>query len=184
MTSLAPVALAEMRERRDLYLKTAIFPVLSQVVCERPWIKSIGMLVAQYWDDEAADAVHAKWVCSQLDTPDLVSFFMGNGDDGDDGERIDVANLPEGEPDHWEVVYRSASGRFRDAYRMWDSNNRTIPLFAAYCTEDASQDSDTIDAYRPYCILRPQGEGFDIEVVGVQLRPWLDGAEAEWEDET
>jgi hypothetical protein len=166
-------------ERNDYYNKT-LRDHINQTFADHPWIASVAICVAQYWDDEAQDAVHVKVVFSQLDTPDiehgLANFFTGTS--WDDSGR-DTINLPAAyELGHYHLLHRP-DGRYRGL--RWEANGDAIALFASYCKEGAHQDMDRDKAYSVWAVVRRSENGTtEPEVVGVHCRPWLDGVETDW----
>lgn len=121
-------------------------------------LNSIALLVAQYWDDEADDAVHGRFLCSELETPDVEAALRAYDDDYDD---TDYVNLPS----------FTRAGR-PEIYPKWNANGAGIPAFAAYCTEGGDQCSPARDNYSLYAIFYRDGR---VKTVGTKVRPHLDG---------
>jgi hypothetical protein len=154
------------------------------------WANSVTLLVSQYWNDEADDAVHPHWAASCLYDIDLDAYAVeAYGVDGAlpasaDVELLRVRNVPGG-TDPWDIHAELAYGFTTDAAGnhqtdrssavRWDSNGKMIPLFAAYCTGGAYQDQSLLEAYRPYAVFRRDSDEVTVEVVGIARRPWLDG---------
>lgn len=141
------------------------------------------MLVAQYWCDEADDAVHCDLLFSQLPTPDIAAANAASKAelDAEDEEAAaaEIAahrsiNLPAGLD---QATLECETHR----YISWDANGESIALFAAFCREDCHQEMDPGEAYTPYAFFRRRGEQIDVEVVGTLRRPWLDGVQPSWE---
>ena len=130
-----------------------------------PLLQSIGLFVAQYWNDNADDEVSFETVPSQLATPTLTRWddLDGTGD---------PVNLPD--PD----LRDRCAKRCNDALGIYGCL-AYISAFAAFCREGATQDDDPADAYVPYAYFRRVEGGVATEVVGVMVRPWLDGVTAE-----
>lgn len=152
------------------YLNATVLPELGELFTRHPWMRSAGMLVAQYWDDEADDAVHCTFVFSQFDRPDLDGYF-------DSWQNEQDPNFPGGSSEYlWRETWR-VRGR-------WDANGQAISLFAAFCPEGGSQDASDRENCRPYALFRPTADGgVSVQVVGTMLRPWLDGVRPSWDDE-
>jgi hypothetical protein len=152
--SLTPEETAKLREA---WIRDGFVPTVASVFAKYPTLRSATMLVAQYWSDEAEDAVHYALVYSVLDTPDLDAARAAEHD-------ADPVNHPPGfEP--WDLPY----------VEVWDDNDESISLFAAFCTEGADQEMPWLEAYTPYAIFRRDGDAVRVEVVGTMIRPWLDG---------
>lgn len=172
----------------------AVAEEVSLVFKDFPDVQSAVLMVGQFWADEAIDAVHRAIAYSFESNPDFAAYradaqrlddlSLGRSADMDafDDEleshdlwlegRAAVARLG----DRWSMDKRF---EFHDTYVQydgWDSNGSAIPLFAAYCEEGADQEMPTGLSHAPYCIFRraPNG-GVDVEIVGVKVRPWLEG---------
>jgi hypothetical protein len=159
-------------ELREKIINSDIIPIIELYFSKYPQLQSAMLLVAQYWDDEAADAVHSEIIISVLPTPVLGVKLVTN----DNYDDCDPVNLP-GLPSLYEI-YDTLSKDFEkmasEEY-CWEDNGDAVPLFAAYCKEGCHQDMDYLEAYTPYAIFRRKEGEIEIEVVGEMLRPWLDG---------
>lgn len=120
---------------------------------------SAGLLVAQYWDDQADDAVHFFLVFSELPVPDIPAASRLEDSDGEFSE--DPVNLP---------TYRN-HGAFGNTVDINDGGARTTAAFAAFCAEGAHQDMPVADAFTPLAIFDKSGRN---EFTGKMLRPHLD----------
>ncbi|MBU8894050.1 hypothetical protein KRR26_00465 [Corallococcus sp. M34] len=162
----SPAKAAALREH---LLKAQVEPVVLDHFQRHPHLRSAALLVAQYWNDEADDAVHHRLLFSELETPDTDAAFRDQENDG-----VNFATPP-GE-ERWEA----------EAQRYvfsWPDNREAIPLFAAFTREDCHQDMTPLESFTPYAIFRRTGTGLAIEVVGQMLRPWLDGVRPSWEQD-
>ena len=129
---------------------------------KHPVLKSIALLVAQYWDDEADDAVHGYFVCSELETPDIeAALTLEDEDAAYDDYDTDYVNLPS---------FTRLDSPLLSA--PWNPNSSGIPAFAAYCTEGGDQCSPARDNYSLYAIFFRDGR---VQIVGDKIRPHLDG---------
>ncbi|GAB1543844.1 hypothetical protein NUACC21_65200 [Scytonema sp. NUACC21] len=149
-----------------------VIPIVQMNFQKYPTLRSAAMMVAQYWDDEASDAVHHCLIYSVLDTPDLEAAAKADVNYSQD--KVNLKGL--GRLDN-----RAYSVQRNGQEMYWPDNHDAIPAFAAYCKEGCHQSMDTFEAYTPYAILRRQDNAIDIEVVGKMLRPWLDGIKPDWE---
>jgi hypothetical protein len=160
---------ADLREK---IISSDIIPIIELYFSKYPQLQSAMLLVAQFWDDEAADAVHYEIIISVLPTP-VVGVKLVTNDNYDD---CDPVNLP-GLPSLYEI-YDSLSEDFErigSEEHCWENNGNAVPTFAAYCKEGCHQDMDNLEAYTPYAIFRRKEGAIETEVVGKMLRPWLDG---------
>jgi hypothetical protein len=156
----------EAADLRSEIISSEIMPQIKLVFSRYPQLQSAMLLVSQYWDDEASDAVHYQMTFSVLQAPaweiGLVNYY-----------EYDPTNLP-GLP-RSDKVYDPFSEDFYKFKICWENNLATIPAFAAYCKEGCHQEMDDLEAYTPYAVFRRKEEEIEIEVVGNMLRPWLDG---------
>jgi hypothetical protein len=61
----------QAEQLREKLIKLVILPLVKANFDKHPKLNSAVMLVAQYWDDEANDAVHERIIYSRLDTLNL-----------------------------------------------------------------------------------------------------------------
>jgi hypothetical protein len=158
----------EMLELREKIINHGILPIVKLVFDKYDRIQSAMLLVGQYWDDEAHDAVHNQIIFSILPTP-IPNLELEYSDDYD---AINLEGLPS-----LDEIYNSIENlwEFEDEEYSWYDNGNAIPAFAAYCKEGCHQDMDYLEAYSPYAVFRRKEGSIEIEVVGEMLRPWLDG---------
>jgi hypothetical protein len=161
----------ESADLREKIINYTIVPQIQLVFSRYPQIRSAMLLVAQYYGDEALDAVHCEMIYSVLPSPawgcDLLST---------DYDDLDPVNLP-GLPSLSEIndSIREDFYKLEDRKYYWEHNGNAIPTFAAYCKEGSHQEMNYLEAYSPYAVFRWKDEEIEIEVVGNMLRPWLDG---------
>lgn len=204
---------AEAAQLRERMIREQIVPVVGRAFEAHPELRSATLLVAQYWCDEANDAVHCDVVFSELDTPDTAAAFLARRRRYEDAEpqrpaggrsgfarwlpwfrqpepavtavqdaprtatpKGDPTNLPSGLDD--EGLERDFTWKLD-----WDSNGEPISLFAAFCLEDCHQEMEVGEAYSPYAIFRRRSGDVAVEIVGVMIRPWLDGVKPEGGEE-
>jgi uncharacterized protein (TIGR02996 family) len=123
-------------------------------------LRSAMLTVAQYWADEADDAVHATIVFSERETPLW-------------------PHLCEWEVEDAEGAVAATNERCTSCgdlgWPPFDDNGDAITAFQSCCREDASQESTMAEAYLPYAIMRRGKDGaIETEIVGGPLRAWLD----------
>ncbi|MCA9710085.1 MAG: hypothetical protein KDK70_29875 [Myxococcales bacterium] len=175
---------AEAGRRR--FLAQEAMPCMRRAFEHFPEFRSALLLVAQYWSDEAHDAVHYEVLFSVLDEPDLEAA-RASAD-----ERTDEVNTPGRSPAELidelvnqqmdELVNQQMDGQ-EFPFMGWDENGESISLFAAFCEEGCHQDMRYLEAYAPYALFRRSDDGITVEVVGTMKRPWLDGVRTQWEAE-
>lgn len=167
----------EAAKWRESIIENCENPIVKKVFDKYPQLKSAMFLVAQYFDDEASDAVHTWQFFSVLETPDIEAFFEAILH----SQGMDQINLPE--LSHLILMHaqQSIGNEIRDRSQMaessfdWDIYWKMIPAFAAFCKEGCHHDMMPSESYSPYAILRRQGGEIEVEVIGKMLRPWLDG---------
>ncbi len=180
---------------RRKFIEKRLLPPLDWRFKYYPGLKSAALFVAQYWDDEANDAVNVLWIFSVLETPDFeYPFSDSTWDDKDltgvapeklsetptyskiQDEEEDPVNLPN-LPSHGQIEWFQGP----DFLKMpWDHNGMAIPLFAAFCKEGAHQEMNSRDAYSLFAIFRKTEAGIEVEYRGEMLRPWLEGIRPEY----
>ncbi|MDA9003911.1 hypothetical protein N9J26_00305 [bacterium] len=160
---------------REEIINQTVMPYLNTIFKAYPGFQSATLLVAQYWDDEANDAVHQDVILSRLETPDLNSAFKAYAEDEKDSINSSD-DLPCSVTD-WDFD----GGIVDTTLWRWCDNGSAIPAFAAYCKEAAGQEDDLGEAYLPYAVFRKTETGIEIEIIGEKIRPWLDGVMPERE---
>lgn len=161
----------QAKQLRENLIRKWILPGLQERFAKFPALRSVGMLVAQYWCDEANDAVHKRLVFSVLETPDYKSAL-----ECEYGAR-DSVNLPDLPPNS-DIFFDEECG-----WISWDDNGIAIPAFAAFCREEGDQERPSEENYALFAIFRKTAEGIEIEYVGEMIRPWLDGIAPEFFEE-
>jgi hypothetical protein len=183
-TAVAEIDHAAWDDARRRYFDRFLRPTLTAVFDQHLWMSSAAICVAQYWDDEADDAVHAEVIFSRFDTPDVAGALSEGWD----------PNLPEGDGQrvvdgHWDLLMRRADGSRRWGWDgggddwAWDNNGCAISLFASYCNADGDQCAPAVDSFATWAVVRRAPDGLALHVVGDRVRPWLDGVRPSWECE-
>lgn len=165
------IPLSSPAHLRTQLLEEWVKPAVRACFERYPELRSATLLVAQYWDDEAIDAVHNFFAFSVLNTPDLQAAFWAEENEAE----TDPINLP-GLPPPWELLEIVWQRDWQRSDQVcWEDNGIAIPAFSAFCREGAHQMMTLSDAYTPYAILRRgQDEEIEIEIVGTMQRPWLE----------
>lgn len=163
---------AQTEELRTKFLQEEVVPLIRTVFEDYSKYQEAILLVAQYWDDEAGDAVHPEILLSDKANCDYQNWFKNLYDNG---EFVFIGGLDQKIEDLFDNFrWHGLTG--------WQENYECIPLFAAFCKEARSQDDDVEDTYLPYAIFRRGPyNSVTTEVVGKMIRPWLDGVMPEWE---
>lgn len=149
---------------RELYLREYFQPLAQRYLTAVPEARSLMLCLAQYWCDEADDAVHELLVPSpQEQPPPWPACLEQNPLVTLDGDCLDVQD----------------AGRLEElaaGLPLLDDNGSRIFAFASCTHEAGNQDLSEQENYRPYALarLRPSGD-VEVEVIGGILRP-------EWED--
>lgn len=165
---------------RATYMRETAIPHARDVFAGDPEVQSLLVVVAQFWCDEAVDAVHVEhvistdrdpvWPAVYVDNP----FYLADPQMRDEETGLDV----------WEASARGTlalnGGRERFhwvvGYPILDSNTDAITAFAAYVEEAGTQDMPLAATGSLYAILRRgEGDAVDVDIVGEVHRP-------EWED--
>lgn len=164
-------------ELRDEFVKKFVKPHVQAIFDKYPRYNSVAFLVAQYWCDEALDAVHYEIFPSVLETPDL-EHARKVYQESDYGEVSDEVNAPGLKNPWYEELIEWEEDELA---KNWDDNCGAIPLFAAFCEENCHQEMDFLEAYSTYAIFRRDNDNLKVEIVGKIVRPWIDGVSPEWE---
>lgn len=153
----------EAKQLRENILRESILPRLEKRFAKYPTLKSAGMFIAQYWCDEAEDAVHLRLFFSVLETPDYKSAFAC------ESGLSDPVNLPDLPINTW-IFHDEKYGGI-----PWDDNGITISAFAGFCRDGCHHEMKHEEAYSLYAIFRKNGNAVDVEYWTPMIRPWLDG---------
>jgi len=168
--SLSP---GETEMARRTYLRTQLLPVVGRYFQTYERLQSAMLCVAQYWADEADDAVHATLIVSELFEPTLEG--VAHLEDSLTDPNLLTTHIPSeyGEGSSSEVSLWRAGAR-------WDENSGAIPLWAAFAPEGGSQEySEISEAYAPAVLFYRHG-GYRVLPMH---RPQLDGVRPEWAEE-
>ncbi len=164
----------EVEMARRQFVRADLLPVVSQHFERYPRLQSAMLCVAQYWADEADDAVHGTLIVSELVEPTLKG--VGEGDE----EASADPNVPN---THIQSKYSKRSNSEIDLYETrthWDDNNGAIPLWAAFAPEEGSQEYEYLEeVYLPAVMFYRHG-GYEILSMA---RPHLDGIRPQWDAE-
>lgn len=124
---------------------------------KHPSYQSMLLGVAQYWADEADDAVHYDLVASERPLPLWPHYCEETAWDQDDFE-----NVP------GEVCWNCGELGYLGA---WDDNGSSITAFESFCHEVGSQEEPSAHNYLPFAVARKVGERIEVEVIGKLQRP-------------
>jgi len=171
---MTELSTSELNELRDRYLRLTVEPTIRWVFEKFQHVQSVTLRVAQYWDDEANDAVHAELIFSQLETP------RQKTNAGENFPTTPVLDLGCEAPWSWWKYNNLDTGEYNDSVG-WSDNWMAIPLFAAWCEEGCNQGMEHDEAYSPYCTYRKTDAGVQRELYPM-VRDYLDGVAPEWSD--
>lgn len=159
---------AELARRR--YIREHLLPFVQGYFDKYELLRSAMLVVAQYWDDAAYDAVHGNLIVSELPEPVLkgaISYLPS-----DESKRIDP-NVPNTRP---KDRYSSTGSVVTLWDNGWDENQGSIPLWAAFSPEGAHQEQyDVSESHAPAVMFHRHG-GYEVLPM---IRPHLDGVRAE-----
>jgi uncharacterized protein (TIGR02996 family) len=160
---------AEMARRQ--YVRTQLLPVVAAHFKKYERLQSAMLCVAQYWADEADDAVHGTLVVSELFEPTLEGVRSWSEEPYDD------PNVPNTQIEHRYDEKGSAVSLYGTGAH-WDDNSGAIPLWAAFAPEEGSQEYEFYsEVYAPAVMFYRHG-GYEFFPM---LRPHLDGVRPEWD---
>lgn len=155
---------------RRNYIRGNLLPFVTGYFEKYDLLQSAMLIVAQYWCDEANDAVHGCLVVSELFQPTLTGFSAW-----DEKKRVDP-NLP-----NVNITTQYGHGSIVSLWDQgWDDNSGAIPLWASYADEEGSQEyADYQEVYSPAVMFYRHG-GYEFLP---RRRDWLDGIRPEWDSE-
>jgi uncharacterized protein (TIGR02996 family) len=162
----------EAEVARRHYVLMHLLPLVSGYFSTYERLRSALLVVAQYWDDEANDAVHGTLIVSELFEPMLEG--AGSRESGGD------ANLPNTRiKREFGQEWSSEIGLWQTE-TDWDDNGLAIPLWAAFAPEGGSQDYGLEENYAPAVMFYRHG-GYEFLPM---CRPHLEGIrpERDWQE--
>ena len=133
-------------ELRDHYLRWRFVPLAAELL-RRDGVGSVTLAFAQFWNDEAHDAVHDGLFVSPSQTP------------GWPLEEVDWDTLSE--------AHRALCGRGHDEF--YGDNYDLIHAFAAYCKPGCDQEMSSDEAYLPYAVAWLKDGQLQVDLVGELL---------------
>jgi hypothetical protein len=161
----------EAATKRDLFVRFIGDTTVAPGFAANPALESAYFAVAQFWDDEALDAVYHEVLFSELDEPDFEAG-MSWETHHQHGITPDLVNLPTIGPS---MKLPEANPSKVEPIDEFDE----VSMFAAFCKEGGNQDAEPFENYIPYALYRrsDQASRYDVSIVGEMLRPWLDGVQ-------
>lgn len=172
-----PAEVADSLRRK--YLEGPFSAYVASRMNDNPEIRSCILSVAQYWNDEADDAVHNTITFSRHAEPEwevLIEDYEG----WNYGEAKDYKSLISDSRWDMAVAVWGYGHLFYDAH--WQNNGEAITLFSAFCEEGGDQNRSTSENYSPIATFyRTKDEGpvtsedIRMEFYGEKVRPHLDG---------
>jgi uncharacterized protein (TIGR02996 family) len=162
----------EVEMARRQYLREHLLSFVSEHFNKYERLRSAMLCVAQYWADEADDAVHGTLIVSELFEPTLEGVRWNEDESSKD------PNLPN---TYIKQKYGDGSS---SAIGLWDirwgDNSEAIPLWAAFAPEEGSQEYQYLsEVYAPAVMFYRNG-GYEFLPM---CRPHLDGIRPEWDGE-
>ena len=149
----------------------ALAQMAKKLFAAHPQYNSLMLGVAQYWADEADDAVHYELCASERALPLWPH----------------VCDQTAWDEDGYENVPGEACSNCGDNFGymgMWDDNGAAIGAFEAYCHEGGSQDEAPANNYLPYAVARRAGDDVAIEIIGRLQRPGNESDDTRIDDPT
>jgi uncharacterized protein (TIGR02996 family) len=142
----------EVEMARRQYVRQHLLPLVSRYFQTYKRLQSAMLCVAQYWADEADDAVHGMMIVSELFEPTL------EGVGGFDDESRPDPNVPNTHIPQKYVKGSSSRISLYGSDARWDDNSGAIPLWAAFAPEEGSQEYGSYsEAYLPAVMFYRHG---------------------------
>ena len=166
---------------RQQVLESKIAPNVKDVFDLYPKLKSAVMFVAQFQEDKPTDEIEIEIAFSISDDPDYDSWLDYMDSD------VDRKSFLESKQYFIEGKFGAKQAGFKTKpddpidLPLWQiqlsSYEDIIPLFSSYCRGSGIFEDGYRENFSPFAIFRRGQDESDIEIeiIGEQLRPWLDG---------
>lgn len=142
-----PLMARTSEKMRAVFFHWYMGPILYQLFNDNPEVKGAYIAFAQYWNDEANDAVHydvIPLVSTELSWAE--AFSAKNAPLYDAGEEtVDAYNL----------INEAREKAHRIPYGSHWDNDELITAFASVVGEEGSQEDSTRESYTPYVLAWP-----------------------------
>lgn len=179
-------------EKRETYITWYMGPHVAKYMLKYPKIKAMWLGFAQYWNDEAEDAVHECLLPASSMNLEFEELWTTKNKfwkraKGEDYGEFTLSKYEEGRGVDTELHGR----RWGFHWNNWD----LIKAFAAYTREGGSQE-EGLEQYQPYMkfywhvekvpVHNANGEKREErsligEILTGPIRPWLDDVPTNWE---
>ena len=153
----------EAQAKRVEFVETKLIPTLRKQGYLKEGTSAV-MFVAQYWNDEANDAVHFRVSISKTSKTPKGFSRLPEFDRDDPAASLSEYDLRRDQKTG-KIDYTDDSGF------TWDSNGQAITLWCAFAEGGHTQDSEYSDAYRSAVTIESDGS----YAFNTMVRPWLDG---------
>lgn len=193
-SSTPPLIGSQSYEMRSTFLEWYFFPIMAKLFQRYNWVKGAYLAFAQYWNDEASDAVHYSiQLLTNKDLNWLDSFSKEKNESL--GDYFDARNYHSLDPRDWaaeQLVDSVKRELFNKEYGFYYDNGDLIKAFASFTQDGFSQESERQEAYSPYLKIwwepsKYSHKNADIElkwmIVGKMYRPHLENVSSEWAQE-
>lgn len=167
---------------RNELIKDIIIPEIKGTLKKNKVINSAIFMVAQYWNDEAGDAVHYQIIYSELDEPNLIAASRFEKKDKHD--KVNLPNIINEYNDYYCSLDSEKNNLILDerTFKYWPDNNDAIPAFACFCKEYCHQGMRTLEAYSPYALFKKINyDEISIKIIGKKVRSWIEGVMPNYE---
>lgn len=136
----------DLKKFRDDYINNHFLKSAKNIFNDHEDVNSIVLCLAQYWDDEASDAVHAKLIPSSF-----TSSFSSWEDLFDPKKNIVLKSK---KLEITKSYISKYSPFFTEKYELpyLDNDETMIQAFGSFCKEGSSQEDDHFDCFTPYAI--------------------------------
>lgn len=157
----------ETKKLREKIMTERVIPSVRSRFEKYPALQSAGMFIAQYYNDEAEDAIHIQFKFSVKKKPDFEAAYEVPYDEPD------PVNLPD-LPNHYDIDNDTTC-----VCCPWDDNGIVVSAFAAY-TKEGDYNEDDSENYTLYAVFKKTADGVKTTYPGKKLRPWVDGMRPEF----
>ena len=137
--------IGDPKQIRESYIEDHFLRIAKKTFDENECVNSLVMCVSQYWDDEASDALHIKFIPASF-----ASCFSSWQDLFDRRKNKAITKCGLDIRKDYISMYDSFWGKYDIPYL--DNNEGMIQAFGPFCKEGSSQEDSHFDCYTPYAI--------------------------------
>lgn len=160
----------DLEETKKQVIEEWFLPVAKLLLKEYPSTNCVVVTLAQYWNDEADDAVHVSFIPSSVPFESWDGLFSDKNQFYSEESQDFSLPKPDGSTEY--VSFYGLSQRAIGFNPYLSNDESFISIFERYCKERCSQEMHTQEAYQPYLIVSRDGDEIKIRDLGDLVRVW------------